>query len=242
MATMPRRSLVLVMLAACGGADEIIPDRPEDAAVVDAPPPPDAAIDGFVPFDAPDDDSGIEYLPDLVLVPGGMQNPPLIGTRSFAADDPAVIEGCVGAAGVRRLLRFDTVSGNAGNLDLWMGVPSDDNPNFEWSPAHGHYHVPGYAEYRLVDGTGTVVTGHKQAFCLMDSVPMGTGVEGKYHCGNQGITAGWADVYQRFLDCQWVDITGVPSGTYTLEIEVNPDGLLPDSDLTNNVWSLPVDI
>lgn len=237
-----RRLAVLVALAGCGGVDEVIPERPLDAAVADAPPPPDAGIDGFVPFDAPDDDSGVTYLPDLILVDSAMENPPIIASVDFNPLDAAVIEGCVGDAGTRRLLRFDTVAGNIGNLDLWMGVPSDDNPSFAWSPAHGHYHVPGFAEYRLVDGTGTVVTGHKQAFCLMDSLPIESGIEGKYHCGNQGITAGWADVYTRSLDCQWVDITGVPGGSYTLEIEINPEGLLEESDPTNNVWTTEVQI
>lgn len=241
MAPMRRLAPVLVLLAACGGSDEVIPEQTVDAAVVDAPVA-DAGIDGFVPFDAPDDDSGIEYLPDLMLYADGMQSPPIIANVDFNALDAAVVEGCVGAAGNRRLLRFDTVTGNIGNLDLWMGVPSDDNPNFEWSPAHMHYHVPGYAGYRLVDGSGTVVTGHKQAFCLMDSITMGTSDEGKYHCGNQGISVGWADVYSRSLDCQWVDITGVPAGTYTLEVEVNPDALIDELDLTNNLWTTQVTI
>ena len=43
-----RRAAVLLVLAGCGGVDEVIPERPLDAAVADAPPPPDAGIDGFV--------------------------------------------------------------------------------------------------------------------------------------------------------------------------------------------------
>ena len=41
-------------------------------------------------------------------------------------------------------------------------------------------------------------------------------------CSDQGIQAGWADVYGAHLDCQWIDVTDVPAGIYTLEIEVNP--------------------
>lgn len=239
----PWPALVVVLVAACGGSDEVIPDVPIDAAVVavDAPVI-DAGVDGFVPFDAPDDDSGITYLPDLILVDEWMQQAPIIVDIDFAPGEPAVVEGCVGASGLRRVLRFDTVTGNTGNLDLWMGVPGPGNPNFAWSPAHGHYHVPGYAEYRLVDGSGTTVTGHKQAFCLMDSITILPGAEAKYHCENQGISAGCADIYQRSLDCQWVDITGLPGGTYTLEVEVNPEGLIEESDLTNNLWTRSVDI
>jgi len=54
------------------------------------------------------------------------------------------------------------------------------------------------------------LTGHKQAFCLRDTTQMVSGVAGKYHCGNQGISAGWADTYGAELDCQWLDVTAVP--------------------------------
>lgn len=237
------RATWLLLLVGCGGPDEVVPidaAPPVDAPPVDAGPDAAPPPDGFVPLDAPDD----SFQPDLIFVEHAMANPPVLQTMSFDAQDAAVIEGCVGAPGTRTLLRFDTVTGNIGNLDLWMGVPSADNPLFEYSPAHGHYHVPGFAEYRLRNAGGQVVAGHKQAFCLMDSIEVeqGSGIAGKYHCGNQGITAGWADVYARYLDCQWIDVTGVPNGTYTLEMVVNPDGTLPDSDLTNNVYSVVVQI
>lgn len=234
-------ALALAVAACGGGADEIIDARGAvDAPAIppDAPAELDAAPDAYVPPDAPDG----SYQPDLMLVAEHMSDPPVIVTPYFTEDDPVVIEGCVGGTGQRRLLRFDTVTGNGGNLDFYLGVPGPDNPVFEFSPAHGHYHVTGYAEYRLVDGSGTVATGHKQAFCLMDSIPMVEGVDGKYDCGNQGITAGWADVYGRWLDCQWVDITGLPSGTYTLEVEVNPELRFEELDTTNNLWTRQVQI
>ena len=88
-----------------------------------------------------------------------------------------------------------------------------------------------------------MITGHKQAFCLMDSLQIaGEAGEGKYHCENQGITQGWADVYGRYLDCQWIDVTSVAPGDYTLEIEVNPEHLFAESDLTNDVWTRAVTI
>ena len=234
-----RRVLPLVVLAACGGSDEMIVDDPDDAAVFDGPPEAiDAAgADSFVPLDAPDD----SFLPDLILVESAMQVPPSFSFRDFVAGEPAVVEGCA-EVGSRRLLRFDTVAGNQGTLDFFMGVPSDDNPNFVFSPAHGHYHVPGFTEYRLLDGSGEVATGRKQSFCLMDSLQFVSGGEGKYHCGNQGISVSWADVYDRSTECQWIDITDIAAGSYTLEIEVNPDGAYDELDLTNNVWSLPVTI
>jgi hypothetical protein len=251
---MRRFGLLFALIApACGDSAGAPIDGNNDPGDT-APPTPDAepsdAPDGtvppdatFVPPDAPDDDSGIDYLPDLIVVGSQMTDPPSIQLRNFGPDDPSVAEGCVVGPGQRRILKFDTVSGNTGNLDVYAGVPGPDNPAFTWSPAHGHYHVAGFAEYRLENAGGTVVTGHKQAFCLMDSLQI-TGDAGpaKYDCDNQGISAGWSDVYGRYLDCQWIDITNVAAGDYTLAIEINPQQIFDESDLTNNVWTTAVTI
>jgi hypothetical protein len=246
-----RRLGLLVALTACGGGSGGPSDasHADDGRAVDAEPSADAPVDAeipadaFVPPDAPDDDSGIEYLPDLIVVDEQMQDPPSIQLRNFGADDPSVVEGCVLAPGQRRILKFDTVSGNVGNLDLYAGIPGPDNDLFTWSPAHGHYHVAGFAEYRLEDAGGTVITGHKQAFCLMDSLQIaGDAGPARYDCGNQGISAGWSDVYGRYLDCQWIDITSVAAGEYTLVIEMNPEQRFAETDVTNNVWTRAVTI
>ena len=54
-------------------------------------------------------------------------------------------------------------------------------------------------------------------------------------CNFQGISAGWADIYHRGLDCQWIDITGVPSGRYVLEVHVNPARVIHEGNYQNNV-------
>ena len=61
--------------------------------------------------------------------------------------------------------------------------------------------------------------GAKQAFCLLDVQQYVPGSPpARYNCGFQGITAGWADIYTSGLDCQWIDVTGVAEGDYTLEL------------------------
>jgi len=64
----------------------------------------------------------------------------------------------------------------------------------------------------------------------------------KYTCENQGLTSGWADVYSAGLDCQWIDITGVPSGDYIVRITVNPGGTLNEADKSNNSVIVPYTI
>lgn len=185
-------------------------------------------------------------LPDLTLVGAQMEPTIAIGPGTFAAGDCEVIEQCVAAPGVRRLLRFDVVTANAGDADLVLGPPpavgvSDDT--FVWSPCHGHHHVAGYAIYELRDATGVVVAGHKQSFCLHDVQAVRQGASSRnYNCANQGMSAGWADVYSRTLPCQWIDVTGVPTGTYTLRVEVNAARSLVERDVTNNAWSVGVDL
>lgn len=204
-------------ISACGDNRTVVPD-----AAIDAPPP----------------------LPDLTLVGSLMENTILVAPSTFVATDCEVVEQCV-VEGTRRLLRFDTVTANLGDADLVVGPPpamgvSDDT--FMWSPCHGHHHVTGYASYELRDASGLVVAGHKQSFCLHDVQAIRPEARSNdYDCANQGMSAGWADVYSRSLPCQWIDVTGL-SGTYTLVIEVNAARKLKESDTENNAWSMEVDL
>lgn len=152
-------------------------------------------------------------------------------------DDCAYIEGLVDTPGIRRLLRFSTIVINYGALDLVVGSPANPLPpltaaDFELSPCHGHYHFEGWADYSLEDSTGTVVGfGHKQAFCLLDSLSYyGIAPEGRFDCDFQGISAGYGDSYPAGIDGQWVDITGLPAGSYTLVVSVNVAGKIVEAD------------
>lgn len=182
-------------------------------------------------------------LPDLSVDQRSAEGELRFDEETFAADSCAVLEGCVGAAGTRRLLRFTTVTPNLGDAAITLGNPTSDPDSFEWSSCHGHYHYSGYMQVDLSDGSGVVAVTQKQAFCLMDSQPWGSPTGGPYYtCGNQGITPGWADVYSADLDCQWVDVTDVPPGAYTLRLLVDPFGQFPEIDETNNATLVSVTI
>lgn len=167
---------------------------------------------------------------------------PAQSSQTFAEDDCAITEGCVDAPGDRTLLRFSTLTPNIGEGDMFLGVPGDNTDIFIYSDCHGHYHFESYAAYSLVDGEGKVVApGHKQAFCLIDLVQM-DGSEPRFNCGMQGISAGWADEYSSGLACQWVDITDVAPGEYTLRVELNYEHVIAEADYENNVTEVPVTI
>jgi hypothetical protein len=184
-------------------------------------------------------------LPDLTVSAETAAATLLINDEVFPPDSCAIEEGCVAAAGRRRLLRFATMTPNVGEADLVLGRP-EGTPGFEYAACHGHYHFEGYALYELVDRDGAIVaTGHKQAFCLLDSAPVdipGAPTAPRFHCEFQGIQRGWADMYAAALDCQWVDITDVSDGEYLLRISINPERLIAESNFDNNTVEIPVTV
>ncbi|MSP60807.1 MAG: hypothetical protein EXR72_10790 [Myxococcales bacterium] len=61
-------------------------------------------------------------------------------------------------------------------------------------------------------------------------------------CDNQGIQAGWSDLYGNALDCQWLDVTGIPSGNYQLRVSLNPSHAFEEASFDNNTATVPVTI
>jgi len=188
--------------------------------------------------------------------PGGGDIAPEIADVAVLLDTSVgpgdVAEGCASSTGPVDLLRFSTRTWNLGSEDLHLGAPGcpepcDDHPlesctdpNFICSPAqgHNHPHFQNFADYELLDGSGTqvVAVGHKQSACLRDTIcPVK-----KYACDNQGISAGCADVYGASLGCQYVEITGVPGGEYVLRVTLDPGGRIEETDETNNVATVRV--
>lgn len=78
-----------------------------------------------------------------------------------------------------------------------------------------------FAHFDVINGEGKrVAEGHKASFCLEDNNCL-PGVKAKYSCdnfGDQGISVGCIDTYMNTIDCQWIDITDIPSGLYTLKV------------------------
>jgi PKD repeat protein len=145
-------------------------------------------------------------------------------TTINGTDACLVNEGCLQGLGSRQIIRFTTRIANIGTQDYFIGVPNANNPQFEYDLCHNHYHYEGYAEYLLYDQNNQPMPqiGFKNGFCVLDlSCP--SGLVAKYTCGNMGITAGCADIYSSGLSCQWIDVTDVPAGSYTLVVRTNWD-------------------
>jgi hypothetical protein len=176
---------------------------------------------------------------DLIAWQPALQ--PYISEETFSENDCEVQEG-ITTAGTHTLLRFNTETRNVGASDLVMPSPVD-NPAFEYAECHGHYHFKGFARYRLLDSAGQdVATGRKVSFCLLDLSrwdPKANHI-GRFDCEEQGIQSGWADIYDSGLPGQWIDITGIPPGIYTLEVTMNPEQVIPESNYLNNTATVGV--
>lgn len=165
-----------------------------------------------------------------------------IQTRTFTASDHDVQDGCV-TPGSHRLLRFDFLSHNAGNADLVVGSPAARPDLFVWSAGHGHYHLRDFNEFLLFRSNGTLATvGYKQAFCAIDieRISATASPSGRFHDCNsdQGISAGWADVYSSGLACQFIVIDGLPDGDYTLQSTTNSKHKVGEDCFGDNtIWT-----
>jgi hypothetical protein len=125
----------------------------------------------------------------------------------------------------------------------------------EWDArnGHNHWHFTAFAQYRLLDASKTtVLRSGKEAFCLANTdavdhtlpnaVWRPTNTDLASSCGVQGSVAirqvldiGNGDRYTQNLPGQSFDVTGLPNGTYYVEVTANPENLLQESDTTNNV-------
>ena len=150
--------------------------------------------------------------------------------KVYSSDYNVLIHIC------RTLLRFDSMTHN------WGTCPFDPNLRREdwiWHSCHYHYHsFEAFVDFDLLDPNtgGRVAEGHKASFCLEDT-ECASGTTPTFSCsstGPQGISPNCADRYPRYLDCQWIDITDVGSGTYLLRQTINPHSHIQESDHRNN--------
>ena len=102
-----------------------------------------------------------------------------------------------------------------------------------------------------------IAEGHKASFCLEDNDCTGP-YEAKYDCenyGDQGITPGsntkyvlfyqnmamyfkipgCKDIYHANIDCQWIDVSELNTGTYLFKMAINPEFKVAEKTFENNV-------
>lgn len=163
-----------------------------------------------------------------------------IQTTTFYSSTPDVVDGCI-EPGKHRILRFDFLAYNAGRTDLLLGSPEAQPDLFIYSSGHNHYHIKDFNEYQLVDSFGMwAIVGAKQPFCLFDNRRIFDWASRRRQfrrgdCNtNQGISAGWADLYNGDLVCQFIAIDGVEDGDYALLASTNTQRIVEESNYRDN--------
>jgi len=209
----------------------------------------------FAAFVAAPAASRPKRLPDLIVLPSGLLDQQITddGTRRLLRFTTVIVN-----AGSDRLevTGRRAKDGRMRAFQVHRGKAPREIGEFEYHAEHGHWHLLNVAQYRLRDGSGAVVgTSDKISFCLRDdfhampNLPHSPPARRYFDVCNKdpnarrllnGISIGWGDVYGRHLDDQWVEITGLPAGDYTLEVEVNPEGIVREASGENNVTTVPV--
>lgn len=144
-----------------------------------------------------------------------------------------------------------TYASTARDAAVVRQIPTDAVASFA-GDGHGHWHVNEMMRYDMW-GDGGTFRGAKVGFCFLDSDPWATslpGSNGSYYTGSMctttpsslsnrmGISVGWGDEYEWYLAWQWVDITSVPAGTYTVRASVDPYSFFTESDEVNQcAWA-----
>lgn len=124
---------------------------------------------------------------------------------------------------------------------------------FDSKRGHDHWHFEQFAQYRLLNASKhLVVRSRKVGFCIAPTdgvnlliphalwVPTFTGFGGA--CGStdalwvqEELPLGWGDTYEQYLAGQAFDVTSLPNGTYYIEVIANPEKVLHETNMNNDV-------
>lgn len=136
--------------------------------------------------------------------------------------------------------------------------------SMEFHGVHGHFHYSSFATSELWQsnaagqrlGSAPLRGAQKVSFCVADIridawgekgdgprtyfapdclFPAST--EGNVDHFVQGLTNGWADVYDWYIPDQYIEVSGVPDGHYLLTFCADPDNSIREADETNNCLS-----
>ena len=124
---------------------------------------------------------------------------------------------------------------------------------FDSKKGHNHWHFEQFAQYQLLNsGQQLAVRSHKVGFCIAPTDPVDLLQPGAVwqpsflgfggQCGSttalwvqEMMPVGWGDTYSQSVAGQSFDISGLPNGTYYIEVVANPQKVLHESDTGNDV-------
>jgi Lysyl oxidase len=246
--TTVRRALLLA-LAAAAAASAL------STAVMS---PSDARAGGALRILAPD---LAPVTPYGLVVSGGVADGKQFAQLSFASaainigDGPLVIRGVRAGVNQPEMTADQILVRADGTEERKAGVGA---LRYIVDRTHEHWHLLSFMTYELrrLSGYRLVRPDQKTGFCLGDrtNADPTTLLPGEpddrvfnSNCGleetglleiEEGISVGWRDTYQSWLDGQLIDITGLRAGRYVLVHRVNEDRTLEETEYANNASSV----
>jgi serine protease len=173
-------------------------------------------------------------------------------------------EGPLIIRGERKSLATATMTANQivqradGSLELVPGVGS---LSYAYSRDHQHWHYLGFDryEFRRAGSSTPLARDQKTGFCLGDRYPVTTravpgAVPARVYTGRcglsqpdlqeveEGISVGYGDNYQAFLEYQDLPLDGLADGHYLLIHRVNSDRRVRELNYANDASSLLLDL
>jgi len=178
--------------------------------------------------------------PDLMVDSDVLARSMYVERRTFAPDACELQEACVGGPGERKLLRFSTSIVNLGGAAATVPNVQERPDLYEFDVCHRHDHLVNFARYTLRDSRGAeAVAGRKQGFYLVDYHRQCSDAAPYFLYGvRMGISPGWSDIYMADIPCQWIDITGLKDGRYTLRVGVDEQDIIEEADVLPNASEL----
>ena len=176
---------------------------------------------------------------DLAILPGSVHAS--VVTKNFDRTECEVVNGCA-TAGTNRLIQVDFEVANRGAEDIYMGNPTR-SPWAVTLPCVVEFHFRGLHRYVLRDARNAIVAmAEPVEHCFEDNRRENPNAiaSPRYNCADQGLSAGWIYSLPSSLPCHFLNVSDVPSGSYTLEVIVDPWNYIDETDESNNSAKIPI--
>lgn len=204
-------------------------------------------------------------LPDLVSEPIGRYafDTTTLPTRTLLRIDGGltnrgpgdlIIVGSRGSTSEPLMTGFQRIANGDGLYSVggFTDSPTVFGLELDEEPPHGHWHAQRLTKFRLQRLGGPVAREAEIPFCVRDNKNekgiVAPATPRRYlDCGNalstsvlMGLQVGFTDLYEAEIPDQWIDITGLAPGRYTLTAAVDPAGLVTETDEGNNATDAPL--
>jgi hypothetical protein len=148
-------------------------------------------------------------------------------------------EGTVPSAGWHQLVQYTGTNSNTGirQLDIsafpWQYFVGDNNSAlcdyhglYVYNNAHGHCHFGNYTKIQYNIGRQMAAGNQKRGFCVVSVYRQRNWITSPMTslyawCSQQGMSAGWGDMYQVGVSGQWVVVTNLTAGSGVITVTEN---------------------